>query len=73
MYSAKILASGDTEESLIACLALEGFFGFVVDVPFQEVNLSMGTFSEDLAQPRTITFFSNRWYSSEDLILLHLL
>ena len=70
MYSAKILASGETEESLIACLALEGFFGFVVDVPFQELNLSIGTFSEDLAQPRTITFFSNRWYSSHDLSLL---
>ena len=70
MYSAKISASGETQESLIACLALEGFFGFVVDVPFQELNLSIGTFSEDLAQPRTITFFSNRWYSSQDLSLL---
>ena len=70
MYSAKISASGETQESLIACLALEGFFGFVVDVPFQELNLSIGTFSEDLGQPRTITFFSNRWYSSHDLSLL---
>ena len=70
MYSAKISASGETQESLIACLALEGFFGFVVDVPFQELNLSIGTFREDLAQPRTITFFSNRWYSSHDLSLL---
>ena len=70
MYSAKISVSGETQESLIACLALEGFFGFVVDVPFQELNLSIGTFSEDLAQPRTITFFSNRWYSSQDLSLL---
>ena len=70
MYSAKISISGEKQESLIACLALEGFFGFVVDVPFQELNLSIGTFSEDLAQPRTITFFSNRWYSSQDLSLL---
>lgn len=70
MYSAEISSSGETQESLIACLALEGFFGFVVDVPFQELNLSIGTFSEDLAQPRTITFFSNRWYSSQDLSLL---
>lgn len=70
MYSAKILTSAEMQESLMACLALEGFFGFVVDVPFREANLSTGTHIEDSAQTRTITFFSDRWYSSQALSFL---
>ena len=70
MYSAKISTSVEAEESLLACLASEGFFGFVVDIPFHEANLSTGTHREDIDQARTITFFSDRWYSSQDLLFL---